>query len=130
MIKFLESNTSILNYDTNIVRKAYTLSNDENIIGYATINKDENNLMFIYVLPKYRGYGYGQILFDEVLLEVQKLKYEKVYCTFSKNNMQMVRIMQKRKATWLGSNKEKVKYVINLTHKANDDILKNSDDER
>lgn len=131
MVKFLEVENSILGQDKKWVLKTYTLTISDKVVGHATINKDESNRISIYILPKYRGYGYGQFLFDKLMSELQRLKYSKIYVCFSKDNIQMIRILEKRKAMLVATNKEKVKYLIRLTHKNNIEIAKdNSDDER
>lgn len=131
MVKFLEVENSILGHDKKLVLKTYTLTISDQIVGHATINNDETNRISIYILPKYRGYGYGQFLFDKLMSELQRLKYTKIYVCFSKDNIQMIKILEKRKAKLVGANKEKVKYLIRLTHKNNIEIAKdNSDDER
>lgn len=131
MVKFLEVENSILGQNKKWVLKTYTLTISEKIVGNATINKDESNRISIYILPKYRGYGYGQFLFDKLMNELQRLKYSKIYVCFSKDNVQMIKILEKRNAKLVAINKEKVKYLIRLTHKNNIEISKdNSDDER
>ena len=131
MIKFLEDKDKLFNHDKNLILKRFILTISDKIVGHATINNDESNRISIYILPKYRGYGYGQFLFDKLMSELQRLKYTKIHVCFSKDNIQMIKILEKRKAKLVATNREKVKYIIILTHKNNIEIAKdNSDDER
>lgn len=74
----------------NIIEKnenGFALFDNNNIVGYA-FNYEKNNI-FIYVIKKYRGNGYGKILFEYILkyLKGFDVKYIEIKCEQNNNVM-------------------------------------------
>ena len=94
--------------------QCYKLVNDNETIGVGTINKDKENLLYIFVKQELRGNGYGKILFSKMIDEARKKGYEEVKLTFPRENIQMVKIVNDNGALHQATNENEVKYVIPL----------------
>lgn len=92
----------------------YKLVKDDKIIGYGTINKDKENLIYIYIEEGFRENGYGELLFSKMLEEAKQLEYKEVKVRFKYNNIQILRIVEKVGGLHLSSNENVVKYLIPL----------------
>lgn len=90
----------------------YKLVRDEKIIGYGTINKDQENFIYVYIDEKERGNNYGKFLFLKLLEEVKKMDYKEVRVKFKRENIQMLRIVRGIGGIHLSSDEDGVKYVI------------------
>ena len=90
----------------------YELVKDDNVIGYGIINKDAKNMVTIYISEKYRGNGYGTILFEMILEKIKELGYKEIYLTFDKNNIMMKKIVLAQRGLEISIDNDKVRYVI------------------
>ena len=45
----------------------YSIYEDDKIIGFSAVNKDSNNMIYVYVEPHYRGNGFGTRIFNEMV---------------------------------------------------------------
>ena len=64
MIDLIECNERI---DTIDYEYCYKLVKDGKEIGLSTINKDKQNVLYIFIRKELRGNGYGKILFSKML---------------------------------------------------------------
>ena len=87
---------------------------DDKIIGCGTINNDTESNIFIYIEEELRGNGYGKLLFSKMLLETQKLGYKEVKLKFTKENIQMLKIVKHHGGLHLSTNADAEKYLIPL----------------
>lgn len=94
--------------------QCYKLVEDDKTIGAGTINKDKENLMYIFVKQELRGNGYGKILFSKMLDEAKKIGYKEIPLTFPKENIQMVKIVNDNGGLHISTDEDEVKYVIPL----------------
>lgn len=92
----------------------YKLVNDNQPLGFATINKDKENALFIFINKEQRGNGYGKILFSKMLDETKKIGYNEVKITFSKENIPMIKIADDNGGNQTSSDEDSVKYVFSL----------------
>ena len=90
--------------------KCFKLLKDDRPLGVGTINKDEENQIYIYIKQELRGNGYGKILFSKMMDEAKK----EVKVTFPKDNIQMVKIVDDNGGVQQSTNNNQVKYVISL----------------
>ncbi|PFZ89491.1 GNAT family N-acetyltransferase [Bacillus wiedmannii] len=51
----------------------YVLENDNTKIGFFSFLRNENALDFLYIQPRYKGAGYGKILWEYVLEKANEL---------------------------------------------------------
>ncbi|MBZ4224233.1 GNAT family N-acetyltransferase [Bacillus wiedmannii] len=51
----------------------YVLENDNTKIGFFSFLRNDNALDFLYIHPRYKGKGYGKILWEYVLEKVNEL---------------------------------------------------------
>ena len=92
----------------------YKLVKDDKVIGYGTINKDKEDFIYIYINEEARGNQYGKFLFLKILEEVKNMDYKEVKVKFSKENIQMLKIVNSIEGLHLSSNEDGVKYLIPL----------------
>lgn len=92
----------------------YKLVKDEETIGFGTINKNKENLLFVFISEENRGNGYGKILFEKMLQETKNIGHKEARVTFNKGNIPMLKIVSDNGGVHLSSNEELVKYVIPL----------------
>jgi len=90
----------------------YKLVKDDKTIGYGTINKDKENMVFIFIEENSRGYGYGKMLFMKILEELKNKGFKEIKVVFKKENMQMLKIVTGVGGLHLSSLGENVKYVV------------------
>ena len=92
----------------------YKLVKDDKIIGYGAINKDRQNLIYIYIEEGFRENGYGKLLFSKMIEEAKRLGYKEVKVRFRYNNIQILRIVEAVGGLHLSSNENIVNYLIPL----------------
>ena len=93
MITFEKYTNELINFLINEnYSDVYILRNDEIIIGYGKINTDVNNKVEIFILPEYRGNGYGKQLFDNLIKTINNLNC--IMITFENNNVIAKRIIE------------------------------------
>ncbi|HDR3650006.1 GNAT family N-acetyltransferase [Bacillus cereus group sp. Bce001] len=51
----------------------YVLENDNTMIGFFSFLRNENALDFLYIHPRYKGKGYGEILWEYVIQHANEL---------------------------------------------------------
>ena len=90
----------------------YKLLEDNKMIGVASINKDEEDKVYIFIKKELRGNGYGKILFAEIIKELNKKSYKKIIVKFEKENIQMLKIVTSNKAQHLSTDNGTVKYLV------------------
>ena len=114
MINIRKANQSVIEFLNLPVEfiEVYELVKDEIVIGYGIINKDVNNMATIYILEKYRGNGYGKILFELILEKIKELGDKEIYLTFDKNNIRMKRIIIGKQGLEISIDDDKITYVI------------------
>lgn len=98
-----------VNYD-----KCFKLVENDRPLGVGTINKDKENLIYIYIKQELRGKGYGKILFSKMMDEVKKEGYKEVKLKFSKDNIRMEKIVNDNGGVQLNNNEDDVHYLISL----------------
>lgn len=94
--------------------KCFQLIKDDRPLGVGTINKDKENLIYIYIKQELRGNGYGKVLFSKMMEEAKKEGYQEVKVTFPKDNIQMVKIVDDNGGMQKSTDNNQVKYVIPL----------------
>lgn len=92
----------------------YTLK-DEKIVGYGFIKNDEDNQLNIHVLEKYRGNGYGTILFKNLLNVIDDKK--EINLTVSKENIPINRIIKSSGGILVFEGSKCSNYIIPLKNK-------------
>ena len=92
----------------------YKLVKDNQGIGYGTINKDQENQLFIFIDKQERGNGYGKILFSKMLEETKKNGYNEVNIAFEKENIPMYKIAEDNGAVQISTQGDTLKYVISI----------------
>ena len=92
----------------------YKLVKDNEGIGYGTINKDQENQLFIFIDKQQRGNGYGKILFSKMLEETKNQGYNQVKILFEKENIPMQKIANDNGAQQISEDKNNVKYIISI----------------
>lgn len=63
------------------------------------------------IAEKYRGNGYGNILFKELLNKCREIGYKKIKLFPSKNNIPTIKVMQKNRGSIIGEFDDK-KYIM------------------
>ena len=71
----------------------YDILNDDNKIGFAAISFDSNNMLYIFINEKNRGYGFGKEAFDKLIGEFLKYNISKINIMINSNNIQMKKIV-------------------------------------
>lgn len=95
--------------DFSVPGKNFVLKNDEKIIGYSRINNAEEDDIFIYIKEEYRGNGYGKELFK---LSFEKMQKNEIILNVSKQNIQMIKIINSYKNKEILNNPKYIKYGI------------------
>ena len=90
----------------------YKLLKDEEMIGVASINKDNEDKVYIFIKKELRGNGYGKFLFSEILKELNKKEYNDVIVKFEKENIQMLKIVKQNGGKHISTDKNIIRYVI------------------
>ena len=96
--------------------ECYRYFENDKQIGLAVINNDEDDKVFIYIKKELRGNGYGKALFSEVINELLKKEYKDIKVKFSKDNIQMLRIVNNYGALHLSTNGGIVRYLIPINN--------------
>lgn len=94
--------------------EVYALKKDNVIVGYGKINSDDNNKLEIFILPQYRGNGYGKELFLN-LIKLFKSS-DIIYLTFENNNLIAKRIVEKYGAKQDSIVNGIVKYILPINY--------------
>ncbi len=93
MITFEKNNNELVRFLINEKNsESYVLKKENSIIGYGKINKAEDNKIEIFILPEYRGNGYGKILFKNLIDKINNLDF--ISITFDNNNIIAKRITE------------------------------------
>lgn len=88
--------------------KLYGCYVDDNIIGYAIIRNNLEERVYLEILDKYQGYGYGSSAFKELLFLINGI----VKCSVSLDNIKMQRIILKNNGIEAGRDGHLIHYVI------------------
>ena len=94
--------------------QCFKLLKDDRPLGVGTINKDEENLIYIYIKQELRGNGYGKILFSKMMDVAKKKGFEEIKLTFPKDNIQMVKIVDDNNGIQQSVIDDEVKYIVPL----------------
>lgn len=112
MIKLIKAGDA--NPEAEEYEYSFKLVKDNQPLGFATINKDKENSIFIFINKEHRGNGYGKILFSKMLEETKNIGYDEVKITFSKENTPMMKIADDNGGKQASSDADSVKYVFKL----------------
>lgn len=93
-------------------KNIYKLVKDDRIIGYGTINKDIDNLVYIFIEENSRGEGYGKFLFSKMIEEVKTEGFKDIRLIFNKDNIRMLKIVKGAGGLHLSSLEQDVKYLV------------------
>ena len=93
-------------------KSLFKLTKDNKTIGYGTINKDEKNLIYIFIEENLRGNGYGKILFSKMLEEIKKEGHKDIIVQFKINNIPMLKIVENNGGLNLSTEEGIFKYLI------------------
>lgn len=113
-LKFVEA-TKLVRDDFPIrdYRRVFKLYDDkDNTLGLATINCDEDNMVYIYVDENQRNKGYGKKLFGLVLNELLREKRIDAKVKFETSNIKMLRIVHEYNGVHLATENKENLYVI------------------
>lgn len=105
--KKIEKILEIVDYE-----ELYKLVKEDRVIGYGTINKDKENLIYIFIEDSLRGNGYGTFLFSEMLEKAKSKGYKKVEIIFREENTQILKIVKGVEGVHLSTLEGKSKYLI------------------
>ena len=94
--------------------KVYEISNENGLVGYGTINKDDKNLLTVYIKEEYRGNGYGKKMFHSLLKTAMDMGYEDVNLMVSNGNVPMIKIISDVNGFETAKNKEFTKYIVHV----------------
>ena len=84
-----------------------------NIIGYGLIKDTQNNPLTIYINKEYRGNGYGQKLFQDLINIIkEKNKYKDITLTTNKKDIYINNIIMNNGGIEISEEKNKVLYTI------------------
>jgi len=92
--------------------KLYDAKSSDNILGIATINRDEDNLIYIYVDENERDKGYGKQLFRLTLNELLKEKRIEAKVKFETSNIRMLKIVSDFNGVHLATSDNENLYVV------------------
>ena len=111
MIELVECNERI---DTIDYEYCYKLVKDDKEIGLCTINKNKQNVLYIFIRKELRGNGYGKILFSKMVDKLKELGYKDASLIFSKTNIPILKIVTDNGGIHISTDKDTVKYIIPL----------------
>lgn len=113
-LKFIEATQLVKdNFPIRDYRRVFKLYDDHNnTLGLATINSDEDNMVYIYVDENERNKGYGKKLFGLVLNELQKEKRVDAKVKFETSNIKMLRIVHQYNGVHLATENKENLYLI------------------
>lgn len=90
----------------------YKFLKDDEMIGVASINKDNEDKVYIFIKKELRGNGYGKILFSEVIKELKNKGYSEVIIRFEKDNIQMLKIVNHNGGKHISTDNKIMRYVV------------------
>ena len=91
---------------------AYQFLKDNEFIGVASINKKDDDKIYIMIKKELRGNGYGKELFTSVLQKLKEMDYKKTIVKFERNNIQMLKIVTSNGGKHVSTDNDIVKYLI------------------
>ena len=113
MVKLIEDNSkNELKTKFPNANKYYKFEDNNQNVGMAVINNDEQNKFYIYINENCRGKGYGKLLFTEIIKELNNQKYNEVKVNCSSNNFQMRKILDDNGAKKIGQMERNFKYLV------------------
>lgn len=94
----------------------YILTDNEEIIGIGTINNNiDKNKISIMVDKKYRGNGYGKILFEEALKEyIKQYGIDSLTFEVSNHNTRFINILLQCGSIQIDNTNGMIEYVLPL----------------
>ncbi len=93
MIRITESDEDVKKKFRVEPLKVYEISNENGVVGYGTINKDDKNLLTVYIDKEHRGNGYGKRMFHSLLKTAMDMGYEDVNVMVTNENIPMQKIL-------------------------------------
>ena len=90
----------------------YEFQKDNNTLGWATINKDDENKLYIFIDENFRGNGYGKLLFSEMMKELRNKDYKQFKVIFNKENIPMLKIVEDNNGLQIGADTKLFKFEI------------------
>lgn len=94
--------------------KAYEIYDENELVGYGTINKDDKNLLTVYIKEECRGNGYGKKMFHSLLKTAMDMGYEDVNLMVSNNNIPMLKIIEDVNGFETAKNNQFTKYIVHV----------------
>lgn len=97
----------------------YTLRLDGELIGYGILNKDKDktsNVIWIEIMDKYRGNGYGKALFAKLVEEAKKLGYQRLFLDFPKDNVILKKLVMDYNGIFIANENGISKYVVPISN--------------
>lgn len=113
-MEFKESNDDVKKEFRFEPVKAFELYDENNLIGYGTINKDDKNLLTVYIKEEYRGNGYGKKMFHCLLKNAMNLGYEDVNVKVPNGNVPMLKILDDVNGYQTVKDDEFTKYIVHV----------------
>ena len=92
--------------------KCYKFIENEKMIGLASINKDDEDKIYIFIKEELRGNGYGKKLFSEIIKELEKKEYKEINVKCETSNIQIKKIIIANGGIHLSTTKGIEKYII------------------
>lgn len=80
----------------------YEIYSDNTLIGFSSIRKDSNDMLYIYIHKNYRGNNLGNETFNKILQKFKELGINEISVIIDNNNIQMIRIINHHKFIIIG----------------------------
>lgn len=90
----------------------YQFFKDNDFIGVASINKNDDDKIYIMIKKELRGNGYGKELFSAIIQKLRERDYKETIVKFERNNIQMLKIVTSNGGKHVSTDKNIVKYLI------------------
>ena len=114
LVKIKESNNDVKKEFKVEPIKVYEISNENGVVGYGTINKDDKNLLTVFIREEYRGNGYGKKMFHTLLRTAMDMGYEDVNLMVSNGNVPMIKIINDVNGFETLKTRDFTKYIVHV----------------